>query len=112
MTTIQALQTLYVALGGTATDVENLNTIPEMVSAFASLDAIGASGIVTKDNDGEVNIQSSIGLNLTADDTLRLTGSSFEICSTGSAIRISDDDFSNKTLKECIQQVIDEQSTT
>lgn len=97
MTTIQALQTLYVALGGTATDVDDLNTIPEMVNAFASLDAIGAGGIVTKDNDGEVNIQSSNGLNLTA---------------TGSAIRISDNDFSNKTLKECIQQVIDEQSTT
>lgn len=111
MTTIQALQTLYVALGGTATDVENLNTIPEMVSAFASLDAIGASGIVTKDND-DVNMQSSNELNLTAGDTLNLTGLNVDIRSTGSAIRISDDDFSNKTLKECIQQVIDEQSTT
>lgn len=112
MTTIQALQTLYVALGGTATDVENLNTIPEMVSAFASLDAIGASGIVTKDNDDNVNMQSSNELNLTADDKLSLTGSNVDIRSTGSAIRISDDDFNNLTLKECIQQVIDEQSTT
>lgn len=35
-TTVKALQTLYVALGGTAADVENLTTIPDMINAIAS----------------------------------------------------------------------------
>lgn len=35
-TTVKALQTLYVALGGTAADVENLTTIPDMINAIAT----------------------------------------------------------------------------
>ena len=37
MTTIQALQDLYAALGGTASDVENINTIPAMLNALAEI---------------------------------------------------------------------------
>lgn len=34
-TTVEALQNLYVAKGGELSDVENFNTIPEMVNALA-----------------------------------------------------------------------------
>lgn len=33
--TIQALQNLYVALGGTASDVEGITIIPDMINAIA-----------------------------------------------------------------------------
>ena len=36
-TTVKALQNLYVALGGTAADVANLVTIPDMIDALAAL---------------------------------------------------------------------------
>ena len=34
MTTIEALQAFYVSKGGNFSDVENLNTIPEMIIAI------------------------------------------------------------------------------
>lgn len=34
-TTIEALQNLYVSKGGNFSDVENINTIPDMLNAFA-----------------------------------------------------------------------------
>ncbi len=36
-TTIQALQNLYVAKGGTLEDVQNIVTIPDMINALAEL---------------------------------------------------------------------------
>lgn len=36
-TTVEALQNLYVALGGEIADVENLVTIPDMINAIADL---------------------------------------------------------------------------
>lgn len=42
-TTVKALQNLYVALGGTAADVENLSTIPDMVNAIATQVAANAA---------------------------------------------------------------------
>ena len=41
MNTIEALQNLYVSLGGTLIDVENLNTIPEMINAISGLEPGG-----------------------------------------------------------------------
>lgn len=38
-TTVEALKALYVALGGTATDVENISTIPEIINAIATVAA-------------------------------------------------------------------------
>lgn len=35
--TIDALKNLYVALGGTADDVENIVIIPDMINAIATL---------------------------------------------------------------------------
>lgn len=35
MNTIEALQNLYVSMGGKLSDVENLNTIPEMINAIS-----------------------------------------------------------------------------
>lgn len=42
-TTVQALQNLYVALGGELTDVETLVTIPDMINAIAVLKTASAA---------------------------------------------------------------------
>ena len=42
-TTVNALKNLYTALGGTATDVGNLTTIPDMVNAIATHVASGGA---------------------------------------------------------------------
>lgn len=39
ISTIEALQNLYVSIGGTLSDVENLNTIPDMLEAISELEA-------------------------------------------------------------------------
>ena len=44
--TITALQALYAAFGGTAADVANMNTIPELINAIAALIAAGDFGIL------------------------------------------------------------------
>lgn len=58
MTTIEALQTLYVALGGDATDVANINTIPPMIAAIATAVEEHSGGgdlpSVTAENNGQV----------------------------------------------------------
>jgi hypothetical protein len=58
MTTIEALRTLYVALGGTASDVENINTIPPMIAAIATAVEEKSGGgelpSVTAENNGDV----------------------------------------------------------
>lgn len=36
-TTVDALKALYVALGGTATDVANITLIPDMITAIATV---------------------------------------------------------------------------
>lgn len=41
--TITALKALYVALGGTATNVANVNIIPDMINAIAALISSGAT---------------------------------------------------------------------
>ena len=38
MNTIEALQNLYVSMGGVLSDVETLNTIPEMINAISALE--------------------------------------------------------------------------
>lgn len=43
ISTIEALQGLYVALGGELSDVENITTIPEMLTAISTVAAAGAS---------------------------------------------------------------------
>ena len=54
---ITALQGLYVALGGDIEDVENLNTIPDMINAIATV-ATGVVGAtlpaVTAEDDGKI----------------------------------------------------------
>jgi hypothetical protein len=54
---ITALQGLYVVLGGDIEDVENINTIPEMIKAISTV----ASGVaaatlpeVTAEDDGKI----------------------------------------------------------
>jgi len=46
--TITALQALYVALGGSATDVADINLIPDMINAIATLVSSGATAELPK----------------------------------------------------------------
>lgn len=46
-TTVQALQNLYIALGGELADVENIVLIPDMINAIAEL-----KGAETTNNEG------------------------------------------------------------
>lgn len=42
MTTVDALKGLYVTLGGSESDVENITLIPDMITAFESIDSLQA----------------------------------------------------------------------
>lgn len=52
--TVDALKALYVALGGSATDVANITLIPDMVNAIAALVQSGGTAelpsVTTTDN--------------------------------------------------------------
>lgn len=55
--TIVALQNLYVALGGTASDVADLVIIPDLINAIATLISSGATAelpAVTSSDNGKV----------------------------------------------------------
>lgn len=55
--TITALQALYAALGGTAADVANMTTIPELINAIAAFVAAGGAAelpAVTATDNGKV----------------------------------------------------------
>lgn len=55
--TIQALQNLYVAMGGTAANVANITIIPDMINAIAALITSGATAelpAVDADDNGKV----------------------------------------------------------
>ena len=55
MTTIEALQNLYEALGGEASAVENINTIPAMLSEISGqLSGSGGLPEVTAEDNGDV----------------------------------------------------------
>ena len=53
-TNVVALQGLYVALGGDIADVENINVIPDMINAIASLTAGATLPAVTAADDGKI----------------------------------------------------------
>lgn len=56
-TTVNALKDLYVALGGTASDVTNISRIPDMIEAIAALVESGATNelpAVTASDNGKV----------------------------------------------------------
>lgn len=55
--TLDALRALYVALGGTASDVANLVIIPDLINAIATLISSGATAElpkVTSSDNGKV----------------------------------------------------------
>ena len=55
--TVDALKALYAALGGTAADVANMNTIPELINAIATYVAAGGAAelpAVTSSDNGKV----------------------------------------------------------
>lgn len=56
-TTVDALKTLYVALGGSADDVKNISLIPDMITAIATVAATATAPelpAVTSANNGKV----------------------------------------------------------
>lgn len=56
-TTIDALKTLYVALGGTASAVANITTIPDMITAIATFISGGGTSelpAVSATNNGQI----------------------------------------------------------
>lgn len=56
-TTVDALKTLYVALGGSADDVKNISLIPDMITAIATVAATATAPelpAVTSANNGSV----------------------------------------------------------
>lgn len=56
-TTVDALKNLYVALGGSADDVENVTLIPDMINALAIVAASATAAElpkVTSSNNGQV----------------------------------------------------------
>lgn len=56
-TTVDALKTLYVALGGSADDVKNISLIPDMITAIATVAATATAPelpAVTSTNNGKV----------------------------------------------------------
>lgn len=56
-TTVEALKALYVALGGSADDVENVTLIPDMINAIAIVAATATAAElpkVTSSNNGQV----------------------------------------------------------
>lgn len=56
MTTVEALKAIYAAMGGTADNVSAIDTIPEMLSAIATLVSSGATNelpAVTADDNGK-----------------------------------------------------------
>lgn len=56
-TTVDALKALYVALGGSASDVADLNVIPDVINEIAQHVASGGAAelpAVTAEDDGKV----------------------------------------------------------
>lgn len=57
MTTVDALKTLYVALGGNSATVKNISKIPEMISAIATVASTAVAKelpTVSSTNNGKV----------------------------------------------------------
>ena len=57
ITTVEALKQLYVSFGGSAEEVINLVTIPDMIEALASLETTSKPLIVNDDGNGNVEIK-------------------------------------------------------
>ena len=55
-TTVIALKNLYVALGGTASDVADISLIPDMINAIATVVTGAGAGlpVVSKSDNGDV----------------------------------------------------------
>lgn len=59
-TTVESLQGLYVARGGDLSDVEDLNTIPEMIDAITSITEYSTEGSLPISSDEVDEIIKSI----------------------------------------------------
>lgn len=68
-TTVDALKALYVALGGNASAVADLNVIPDVINAIAGLGAIAGASAISVDEDNDLNIRSSGNIIIESTDT-------------------------------------------
>ena len=71
-TTIEALQNLYTVLGGTASEVAEITTIPDMINAIAGLSSVKASGTLSINEDDELIIASENTIKLQTGDELQV----------------------------------------
>ena len=71
-TTIEALQNLYTVLGGTASEVAEITTIPDMIHAIAGLSSVKASGTLSINEDDELIIASENTIKLQTGDELQV----------------------------------------
>ena len=69
-TTVDALKNLYIAMGGEAAAVADLNVIPDVINAIAELGAIKASGALSVNELGDVKISSTNKLLLHSNDDI------------------------------------------
>jgi uncharacterized protein (DUF2345 family) len=93
-TTVDALKNLYVALGGTASDVADLNVIPDVINAIAGLGAIKASGNLSTDEDDNLIISSGNEIHINAENgqLLLVSSDKVDISSENNGVNITADE--------------------
>lgn len=80
--TIEALQGLYVALGGDITDVANITTIPDMLMSISTVAAAAAGGEVEtakKDENGKDLTSYVAGATLRGTDLILYDGNTLPV---------------------------------
>lgn len=89
MTTVDALKALYVVLGGSAEDVENITLIPDMINAYENLPSLTAVEI---DSGERTVIDNSAGVLIQAGarNSVRVDDSGATINGSGATINSSD----------------------
>lgn len=101
-TTVEALQAYYVELGGTASDVEDITTIPDMIDAITALGGGSGSSLpaVTSDDNGKLlTVVEGAWAKAKAsgnDNIIDFTGNNFNSSNVG---------FTNLTFEENISDI-------
>lgn len=84
MTTVDALKALYVLLGGSADDVENITLIPDMIQAYEGLSSLTAVGDIQTNSSGGVTIDSPHGFIVNTEYDIEINTNSAVYISGGS----------------------------
>lgn len=90
MTTVEALKALYVVLGGSADDVENLTLIPDMIKAYENLPSLTAVEI---DSNERTVINNSAGVVVQSSDQVTINGNGVTVGSAnGGSVNVNSAD--------------------